>query len=232
MNLTFNVRSILWVLTITFAVVIALNALVILLKYEAGLTNPMFDKAFKKLYVDYEQNLPSYFNTILLLLAGMLAGFIYLRGKDSPTARFKWQFLAIIFVFLSLDESASIHEFFVTFLPKYLGIGGSGIFTYAWVIPYGLAAVLLGVYFLPSLRYLPGKIAKGMLFSGAVYVLGAIGFEMLGSVIIPPGGSDSIAYAGIVTCEESLEMLGVIIFIRYLLQHVQQEFKTTMVYVK
>lgn len=229
MDITFNIRLIMRTLVVAFVVVIVLNLIVILLKYEVGVTGELFDKAHKKLYVDYEQNLPSYFNSILLLLASMLTGFIYLLDRNAGLSKFKWQFLSIIFLFLSLDESASIHEFFVTFLPKYMGIGGSGIVTYAWVIPYGIAAGLLGVYFLPSLRYLPGKVAKGMFFSGAVYVLGAVGFEMLGSLVIPPGGSGSLAYAAIVTCEESLEMLGVIIFIDYLLLYVQQEFKPTVV---
>lgn len=232
MRLTINSRRVLQALTTAFAVIITLNVIVILLRYEFGVGGEIFDKLYRKLCVNYEQNLPSYFNALLLLFASIFTGLIHLLEKESNQPRFKWFLLSLAFLFLSLDESASIHEFFVTFLTRYIGIGGTGVFSYAWVIVYGLGAALFATYLLPSLIKLPSALAKGMVISGAIYVGGAIGFEMVGSSIWSNTGDTNIRYALVATLEESLEMGGLILFIRYLLVYVRQEFASASLAIK
>jgi hypothetical protein len=227
MRLTISSRLILQALTIAFAAIISLNLLVIFLRYEFSIENEIFNKAFKKLYVNNEQNLPSYFNVLLFLIASAIMGLIHRLEVESDRPRFKWLLLSLTFLFLSLDESASVHEFLVTFLPKYVGIGGTGILMNAWVTVYGLGVVLFAFYLAPSMTKLPGDLMKGMAISGAVYVGGAIGCEMLGSYIHSTEGTLNIRYALTATLEESLEMLGLILFIRCLLVYVRLEFKHT-----
>jgi hypothetical protein len=58
-----------------------------------------------------------------------------------------WLGLALAFVFLSLDEATQIHEFFIGYFR--IDFGLSGYFYSAWIIPYGVALVVLalvGIY--------------------------------------------------------------------------------------
>ncbi len=61
--------------------------------------------------------------------------------------------------------------------------------------------------------------------SGLTYVLGAIGLEMIGGLRVDVHGSDDLVYLLIVTCEEFLEMLGIVIFIYALLSYMGEHLK-------
>ncbi|HEY8512404.1 MAG TPA: hypothetical protein VIL31_10625 [Cyclobacteriaceae bacterium] len=228
MRLTINSSLVLRVLTIAWAVIIVLNLLVVLLRYQFGIEHDLFDRVFNKLYIDNEQNLPTYFNSLLLLIASVITGLIYRLVDEVTEPKLMWLILSLTFLFLSLDESASVHEFFVKFLPRYMGIGGKGVFANAWVIVYGIGAGLLAIFLVPSLRKLKFDLMTGMALSGAVYVTGAIGCEMLGSYLMSNGILD-IRYALVATLEETLEMGGLILFIRCLLIYVREDFRSASV---
>lgn len=229
MHLIISARRVMQALVTAFAVIIALNIIVVLLRFIVGVDHYVFDRVYRKLCVDYEQNLPSYFNALLLLMASVFTGLIHLLQKKTNKEGFKWWLLSLAFLFLSVDESASIHEFFVKFLPMYVGIGGEGIFRNAWVIVYGLGAIAFAIYLIPSLLKLPPDLLKGMILSGAVYVGGAIGVEMIGSWYVSHAGDANIGYAALATLEESLEMAGLILFIRYMLVYIREEYEANSV---
>jgi hypothetical protein len=60
---------------------------------------------------------------------------------------------------------------------------------------------------------------KLFVLSGAIFVTGAIGFEMLGGKVIQEQGF-TVEYAIYYTIEESLEMVGVVIFIFTLIGYI------------
>ena len=77
--------------------------------------------------------------------------------------------------------------------------------------------IFLGVFLLASIRFLlflPRKIALGMVFSGIIFVTGAIGFELINKggvqLALNFGLSPLISYV-VGFFEESFEILGIFI---------------------
>lgn len=61
--------------------------------------------------------------------------------------------------------------------------------------------------------------------SGTTFVTGAIGFELLGGRQAFLYGRDNLTFAFLYTCEESLEMVGIGIFIYALLIYLAKQFE-------
>ena len=60
-----------------------------------------------------EQSIPTYISLLNLLLSSILLFIIFKYEKANSHKGFNyWLFLSILFLFLSADESASIHEKF------------------------------------------------------------------------------------------------------------------------
>ena len=59
--------------------------------------------------------------------------------------------------------------------------------------------------------------------SGLIYVAGAIGFELLGAWEADFHGTDTIRYCILFTCEEFLEMIGIVLLIYSLLSYIVHE---------
>src|SRR5690606_19893923 len=99
----------------------------------------------------------------------------------------------------------------------------SGYFYYAWIVPYGIAVVLLFALLLPFLKKLRKRTRVLFLLSGTIFISGAIGFEMLGGNVIQSQGPGAL-FSFFYTCEELLEMLGSSLFIYALLDYITQTF--------
>ncbi|OUS26774.1 hypothetical protein A9Q99_16270 [Gammaproteobacteria bacterium 45_16_T64] len=182
--------------------------------YVYGLV-PLFD-------FDTEKNIPTFFSACMLMLSSAILAtitHIYRRGGEAFIA---WGGLSIIFVFLSIDEIASIHERFIEPVRTLLNV--SGLLFYAWVIPYGLALAVFMVLYLEFLLNLPEKIMRLFLLSGGIYVSGALGVELLGGRHVSLYGADNYGYALFCTVEETLEMVGISLFIYTLLRHMVERF--------
>lgn len=72
---------------------------------------------------------------------------------------------------------------------------------------------------------LPARTAFLFVVSGAVYVGGAIGFELIGGYYAKANGVENLTYSMISTVEESLEMSGVIVFIYALLKYIADNYQ-------
>lgn len=166
--------------------------------------------------VDREGNLPSLYNTLLLLApAGLLAWLASLWAADRP-ARRGWRLLSWVFVYLAADEYLHWHELLMTPLRQVLGV--DGFLRYAWVVPYAglVLAVLLGV--LPLLRRLERADLRAFLIAGGLYVMGAMGLELVGGQMETLLGVGNALVLPLTTLEEALEMTGLILFIGALLR--------------
>jgi hypothetical protein len=170
-----------------------------------------------------ENNIPTLYSSLTLMCSSLLLFFITSLHKKKGNPYLYWLILAILFLFLSIDETASIHEMLIEPVTKLLHV--SGFFFYAWVIPYGVALVLLSAFYMKFLFSLPKKIMYLFLVSGATFVTGSIGFELLGGRHHHLYGDRDIKYSFLYTCEESLEMLGIAIFIYTLLLYISCQFK-------
>ena len=136
-----------------------------------------------------------------------------------------WRALSLIFMYLSLDEEACIHEQANKFGHA---LHASGLFYFVWVVP---AALLVSIFVLAYLKFLAHLSFRDrwlFVIAGAIYVGGALGVEMLGGAYVSHygemlEGAQGITYAVITTIEEFMEMAGILVFIYVLLAHLHAQ---------
>ncbi|RMD90365.1 MAG: hypothetical protein D6813_09255 [Calditrichaeota bacterium] len=174
----------------------------------------MLHNPFQKLFdLDAEANLPTYFSSIQLLLVAFFLG-VFARKNFNPAQRHTWTLwvLPVLFLFLSLDEFISLHEFLGSLTDVFLP-GGSrdhtifavtGLWMFILGIPFILFLASIMISMSKYLKKVPGvwfKFNCGF----ALYLSGALGVEILGNFTRP----GTWGYVLQVAFEEGLEMLGV-----------------------
>lgn len=180
----------------------------------------------ERVYFGGEHTLPAWFSSSLLLACGALLLWI---GAVTRSGAAHWTLLGLVFVGLSADESAAIHEMtaplFVSTV-QWLAAHTGGLFDalvlkpqYAWVIGGAAFATALGVAYLPFLFRLPARTRVLFALSGALYVGGALGLEVVGGRYSGLYGPDNPTFVTILTFEETFEMLGLIAFLHGLLDY-------------
>lgn len=206
-----------FLLSITFLLLTA-YAFVLVRKYifQAQAGGHTFD-------LDQEGNVPAFFSTGLFLINSALFFLLWKMRDFVDGSRRIWLFLAGLLCFLGLDELASIHERLIK--PVKSLIPASGWFYYAWIIPYGLALIVLAGFILPILWKLDRPTRSGFLLSAVVFVSGAIGFEMIAGQYMDGKTETDLIYGLLVGCEEILEMIGLIILVNTTLQRIQRKYR-------
>lgn len=169
---------------------------------------------------DSENSLPTWYaSTLLLTCCFLLAIAAIDKKREGDRGAIYWKVLSLIFLGLSIDETASLHEIVDRGLHLLLNTGG--VLYFAWIIPGILfvAACLFG--FRKLLRSLPPRTRLMFIAAGAIYVAGAIGVEALGAPVVEASGRYNLAYLFLTTVEESLELGGAIFFIYALLSYLK-----------
>jgi len=195
--------------------------------------------------VGEERSIPTWFESMQFLLCSILLAVIGVAKKRrSDRYSLHWSFLAIIFLLLSLDEVASIHEAIgqqsERLLHNTTGFTPRGPIKFFWVVPGAIFVLIVLVAYLRFLANLPQTTRRMFLFAGALFVLGALGFEMLSAQV--SSSSEGIAnffgmelgisrhsgsaipkiMIGLQTCvEEMFEMLGLTAFVYALLAYIR-----------
>ena len=165
--------------------------------------------------MNVENNVPTFFSTFNLVACATLLSIIAIQSSIARNARY-WKWLAIIFLFLAVDEDASLHELLIEPVRDNLHVTGALYF--AWVIPYGLALLVVGLLYFRFVWSLPVRTRRLFLAAGSLYLAGAMGFESVGAWYYSQHGEiEDLSYALLVAAEEFLEMSGVILFIYALL---------------
>ncbi len=170
-----------------------------------------------------ENCIPSWYESGLFLICALLLYAVSISEKkiaQKPSRA--WVGLAWIFVYLSLDETASIHEMTIEPLRHLLGIN-SGYFYYAWVIPAFFVVIILCWVFWKFFWSLPVLYRIRFFMAGSVFIAGALFTELLGANIASKIGSENVTYSLLVWIEESCEMLGLLIFISSLLNWLEPQ---------
>jgi len=171
-------------------------------------------------YFDHEENLPTFYSSATLTVCAVLLGFIGVAGKDR-VSRLRWYGLSAVFVFLAVDEFVSIHEQLIPIVRGSLNT--TGAFYLAWVIPYGIAVVVLGLLYLKFLLQLPPRTRNLFFVAAFLFVLGAIGFEIIGGYRYQTYDTRDWLYQLSILCEELLEMTGVVVFLYALTTHIESQ---------
>ena len=78
-----HTRPILKTFIITFLVIMVLNLIAIVLYFKGNFQEGIGYQIFKNLYVDREENLPTFFNTILFLVNSVLLFYIHYFTKQA-----------------------------------------------------------------------------------------------------------------------------------------------------
>lgn len=215
-------KKILFSLCAVIVVLMGFNLLGIISKYGFGHDYvyglvPLFD-------FDTEKNVPTFFSACMLMVSSVILAAITHVHRKVGDAFIAWGGLSLIFLFLSIDEIASIHERFIEPVRTLLNV--SGLLFYAWVIPYGIALAVFMILYLEFLLNLPERIMRLFLLSGGIYVSGAIGIELLGGRHVSLYGEENYGYAFFCMVEETLEMVGVVLFIYTILTHMVERFSS------
>ncbi|AEG92761.1 candidate membrane protein [Ramlibacter tataouinensis TTB310] len=221
MFMSINVAAVLRALGLAAAGLVFLHILVVL-TYLADWSLP----GVNRFYLDQEGNVPTWFSSLLLLISALLLGLIAgLKQRARDRFHAQWLLLALLFLGLSLDESASFHEVLINPMVKAFDL--RGVLRFGWVIAGALFAVAVLLYYLRFLGSLPARTRALFLVSGGLYVLGAVGMEMVGGYFfIEPetagiAGADLVPYMVAMTLEETLEMTGILVFIHTLLDYLK-----------
>ncbi len=219
MNLSLNPRRVVLVLALVAGGLVLANATGLFFSFALGHNHvhglvPLFD-------MSRERNVPTWFSSVLLLMGSALLAVVGRGTKQAGNRDHRWWIaLALIFLFLAVDESLSFHEKLNR--PFATEHEAEGVFHYAWVIPYGVLVLVLGLLSLRFLLRLPSATRLRLVVAAALYVGGAVGMEMLAGVIAVHSGSEESLAGHVATAfEESLEMSGVIVMIYALLTHIE-----------
>lgn len=105
-----------------------------------------------------EGNVPTWYSSSALLLCSMLLAVISIGERQVSDRGYvlHWRGLAGIFLLLSLDETAQLHDKVDAALDRVYDFGG--FLTYAWVIPAAALLFILMLTYLGFLAHLPARI--------------------------------------------------------------------------
>jgi len=174
--------------------------------------------------LDDEGNIPTWFASASLLFCSVLLAII---GRDrrwgGDRYYLHWSTLSGIFLLLSIDEAAHIHESLNTRVRAILKT--EGLLQNAWIIPGAAFALIVAVACRHFLADLPGGTRRLFLAAGSLYVGGALGVEALGGWYTALYGQQNMTYALMATIEELLEMLGIVVLIYALLSYMSSHLK-------
>lgn len=205
-----------WVLTVVVLVLFAVHMLGLVFRY--ALDDFVLRDSFVQLFsLDRETNVPTWYSSSALLLCAALLGMIAHSTKKLQ-GRYvaQWTILCVIFVYLSVDEAAAIHEHASQLRDP---LRASGIFYYAWVIPAGILVALFAAAFLRFLLDLPVRTRALFAIAGVGFVGSGLGIEMISGAHAELFGGENLVHKLISTSEEMLEMMSVVLFIYAILDY-------------
>ncbi|MEX0867499.1 MAG: hypothetical protein WD030_09075 [Pirellulales bacterium] len=169
--------------------------------------------------VDSELNLPTWYSSMTLLACGVLLAAIAAAQRHVDRGQWKkWALLAAIFAAMSLDEVASLHE--MPSGPVRRALALDGILRFGWVVLALPAVLIVGCAYAPFLWRLPARTRNLFLFAATCYVGGALGMELVGGYLAEQYGMRAVLYVMAATVEETLEMIGVAVFLFALLDYI------------
>lgn len=181
------------------------------------------DGVFSYFNMNDETNVPTFFTIVLWLSAAALC---WLLARSAPGPRRDarpWLAIGAICVFIALDEMTSLHERLNEPLRTALDL--DGFLYYAWVIPYAALALAVVALLGRFVWRLEHPVNRLIMLAGAVYVAGAMGLEPIEGALTADtaeGERESNLFVAVATLEETLELLGLTIFLYALLVQLQK----------
>ena len=197
---------------------------------------PLKDFASPLFFPASDTSVPTWYSSVALLLCSILLATIAATRKlQGERYALHWAGLSIIFLLLSVDEVARVHETVGTAMGKsfieFVGFSPTGFLHYTWIVAGAFFALVVLLTYLKFLFHLPRKTLRLFLLSGVVFCAGALGFELL-ELQLTSASFESGRYVwedmSVATqrrmiiqgsIEDGLEMMGVVIFVYALLSY-------------
>ena len=172
-----------------------------------------------------ENNIPTLFQSVILATSSFLLVIVSIleSQRKEPQTVF-WVVLSFGLSYMALDEWFEFHEKLTQPLRDWIGTAKLGVFYFTWVIVGILIVALAILFFFRFVKKLDPKTRRTLFLAGALYIAGAIGFELIGGLVAESRGTENLFYNLLVACEETLEMSGVIFFINGLLGFLSQKY--------
>lgn len=211
-------------LAIVSVFIAAIGAIAHIVRHQVivNLNDPRAD-LLRRLDIVEEPSLSQWYSSALHLSAAFLTvGIAVSLGRRMF---WRWIGLSVLFTYASMDEAIMIHEMMDRPVREYFGT--SGYLTIAWIIPGAFIALLIGIGYVTFLWSLTFRIAGLFFAGGVVFLCGAILMEIPGGYYYEKYGFASWHYIATYAIEETLEMLGVIIFLYGLLCFVEEATRRT-----
>lgn len=170
-----------------------------------------------------ESNVPTWYSSIILLTSSVLLLIIATAKRFQSNRYFlHWAGLSAVFLFLSIDESAKLHEAiggaFKHVTSKFLTTGNWSM----WVVPFGIALlVFVGVYVRFVFSLAP-YFRNLFILAGTIYVSGALGMEVVEILYLRGAEAKTEVFMIMVSIEETMEIGGIILFIYGLLRYIKE----------
>ena len=173
--------------------------------------------------MDLEASIPTWYSSVNLAVSAALLAAIAatVRARKGTHDLFAWSTLAFIFTCLSLDEISGIHESVGSLIRTI--VPTSGYFRFAWVIPALAALPFLGATFFGFLTRLTARRRAQFLVGGFLFVVGAVGMEMIGAKFYAEAGDQpTLPFIVCFHIEEFLEMISIVLFNAALIEHLTE----------
>lgn len=154
-----------------------------------------------------EQTVPAWWSSALWLALAVAA---FVSSRVSQHNRGRWLVLGSFALFASVDEYAELHER-LDHLGGVLQQDVAWELAYAWVLPGALLACVVGVLGIVLVRAESPHVRTGLLLGGALFLLGALVMEIVGSLLLQHFDAFTWHYALAYHIEEVLEMFGLLI---------------------
>lgn len=224
---TLTTRQVVGALTLLASVLLAANLVVAVADYMTAYNLKAISRLVKIFSVDRELNAPAFFSTgILVFSAALLAIIAFFKQRQLAPYRWHWAILAMGFLFMAFDEMASVHERLIEPMRAVLGKEQLGVLYFAWVVPAIGLVLLLGAAFARFWWNLPRRTRLLVGVAAALYLGGAIGIELLDGNYAEIHGKKNLTYMIFSTVEETLEMAGIIVFIKALLDYIAENYRS------
>lgn len=169
-----------------------------------------------------EDSVGTWFESALFALcATLLATIAYTRKRETPSAWWlHWAGLSGIFLMLSIDEVAGVHERLTEPMRRLLDV--EGLLSYAWVVPGAILVLILAAVYLRFFVALPPQTRTLFLVSAVLFVSGSLGVEMLSGWYADVFPESGFGYAMLQTVEETGELTGLTVFIYALMSYIRR----------
>ncbi|CAA9500555.1 MAG: hypothetical protein AVDCRST_MAG91-1029 [uncultured Sphingomonadaceae bacterium] len=186
-----------------------------------------------------ENSIPNFFSALVLVVtAGVAAVITFLHRRDGSSLWISWCLAALAIAFMGFDEGAMLHDRLAYVVQE--NAETTGVFYIGWTLPYLLLVLVAVPAGWPLLRALPRDTAVRLIQAATLFLIGALGMEMLESMLLQrslPAGmslrdamtSESISAnaAAMINAmefiEETSEMVAVALALRALLLHLTDD---------